>query len=214
MAIDKAVDSGALDTLFENIGNAIREKDGTTALITPGNMPAKIRAIQKTAGAEPPEKYASLVEQAKALYDGSYDAILIQETVGQVNIGFLTNGFSVQSYQSYSTEFRALGWYLVRFDKVGTAEPSTQDWRENASQGGDYGSTIRFCGKKILYGTQQIYPRIYNTGDGLGAANGDGSYLGIFIGKPDNPGAVPGNKHIVILPAEIFFGEPETATEN
>lgn len=46
MAIDKAVDSGALDTLFENIGNAIREKDGTTALITPGNMPAKIRAIQ------------------------------------------------------------------------------------------------------------------------------------------------------------------------
>lgn len=46
MAIDKAVDSKALDTLFENIGNAIREKDGTTALITPGNMPAKIRAIQ------------------------------------------------------------------------------------------------------------------------------------------------------------------------
>lgn len=46
MAVDKAVDSGALDTLFENIGNAIREKDGTTALITPGNMPAKIRAIQ------------------------------------------------------------------------------------------------------------------------------------------------------------------------
>ena len=46
MAVDKAVDSKALDTLFENIGNAIREKDGTTALITPGNMPAKIRAIQ------------------------------------------------------------------------------------------------------------------------------------------------------------------------
>lgn len=46
MAIDKAVDSRALDTMFENIGNAIREKDGTTALITPGNMPAKIRAIQ------------------------------------------------------------------------------------------------------------------------------------------------------------------------
>ena len=46
MAVDKAVDSKALDTMFENIGNAIREKDGTTALITPGNMPAKIRAIQ------------------------------------------------------------------------------------------------------------------------------------------------------------------------
>lgn len=46
MAIDKAVDSGALDTLFENIGNAIREKDGSMDLITPGNMPAKIRAIQ------------------------------------------------------------------------------------------------------------------------------------------------------------------------
>ena len=46
MAVDKAADSRALDTLFENIGNAIREKDGTTALITPGNMPAKIRAIQ------------------------------------------------------------------------------------------------------------------------------------------------------------------------
>lgn len=46
MAVDKAVDSGALDTMFKNIGNAIREKDGSTDLITPGNMPAKIRAIQ------------------------------------------------------------------------------------------------------------------------------------------------------------------------
>lgn len=46
MAIDKAVDSGALDTMFTNIGNAIREKDGSTDPITPGNMPAKIRAIQ------------------------------------------------------------------------------------------------------------------------------------------------------------------------
>ncbi len=46
MAIDKAVDSGALDAMFTDIGNAIREKDGTTALIPPGEMPAKIRAIQ------------------------------------------------------------------------------------------------------------------------------------------------------------------------
>lgn len=46
MAVDKSVDSGALDTMFKNIGNAIREKDGSTDLITPGNMPAKIRAIQ------------------------------------------------------------------------------------------------------------------------------------------------------------------------
>ena len=63
MAVDKAVDSKALDTLFENIGNAIREKDGTTALITPGNMPAKIRAIQT--GVDTSDATAAASEIAK-----------------------------------------------------------------------------------------------------------------------------------------------------
>lgn len=68
MAIDKAVDSGALDTLFENIGNAIREKDGTTALITPGNMPAKIRAIQTGVDTSDATAAASDIAQGKTAY--------------------------------------------------------------------------------------------------------------------------------------------------
>lgn len=68
MAIDKAVDSGALDTLFENIGNAIREKDGTTALITPGNMPAKIRAIRTGVDTSDATAAASDITKGKTAY--------------------------------------------------------------------------------------------------------------------------------------------------
>lgn len=68
MAIDKAVDSKALDTLFENIGNAIREKDGTTALITPGNMPAKIRAIRTGVDTSDATAAASDIASGKTAY--------------------------------------------------------------------------------------------------------------------------------------------------
>lgn len=68
MAVDKAVDSKALDTLFENIGNAIREKDGTTALITPGNMPAKIRAIQTGVDTSDATAAASDIAKGKTAY--------------------------------------------------------------------------------------------------------------------------------------------------
>lgn len=68
MAIDKAVDSKALDTLFENIGNAIREKDGTTALITPGNMPERIRAIQTGVDTSDATAAASDIAKGKTAY--------------------------------------------------------------------------------------------------------------------------------------------------
>ena len=68
MAVDKAVDSKALDTLFENIGNAIREKDGTTALITPGNMPAKIRAIRTGVDTSDATAAASDIAKGKTAY--------------------------------------------------------------------------------------------------------------------------------------------------
>lgn len=68
MAVDKAVDSGALDTLFTNIGNAIREKDGTTALIPPGNMPTKIRAIQTGVDTSDATAAASDIAKGKTAY--------------------------------------------------------------------------------------------------------------------------------------------------
>lgn len=68
MAVDKAVDSGALDTMFTNIGNAIREKDGTTALITPGNMPEKIRAIQTGVDTSDATATASDIAKGKTAY--------------------------------------------------------------------------------------------------------------------------------------------------
>lgn len=93
MAIDKAVDSGALDTLFENIGNAIREKDGTTALITPGNMPAKIRAIRtgETVKAQDKTATPSFSEQVISPdTTGGYN-YLSQVTVKAIPVTYVDN---------------------------------------------------------------------------------------------------------------------------
>lgn len=51
MAIDKAVDSAALDGLFEDIADAIRGKNGSASTYTPAQMAAAIAAIQT--GIEP-----------------------------------------------------------------------------------------------------------------------------------------------------------------
>lgn len=45
MAIDKVVDSAALDAKFTAIANAIRAKNGATGTYTPDEMPAAIAAI-------------------------------------------------------------------------------------------------------------------------------------------------------------------------
>ena len=45
----------AINTYFKNIANAIREKTGGTAFITPGQMPGEIRNI--TTGAAPIDPY-------------------------------------------------------------------------------------------------------------------------------------------------------------
>ena len=45
MAIDKAVDSTVLDGYFEDIADAIREKDGTQNTYTPAQMPTAIENI-------------------------------------------------------------------------------------------------------------------------------------------------------------------------
>lgn len=50
MAIDKAVDSTVLDGYFEDIADAIREKDGTQNTYTPAQMPTAIENIPSGGG--------------------------------------------------------------------------------------------------------------------------------------------------------------------
>lgn len=74
MAIDKAVDSTALDSALTDIANAIRTKTGGTDLLTLEQMPSEIEGIQS--GSNENWKYASKISFAGATLPDTFEVTL------------------------------------------------------------------------------------------------------------------------------------------
>lgn len=78
MAIDKAVDSTALDSALTNIANAIRTKTGGTDPLTLEQMPSEIESISGGGSSEIDEnwKYATKISFANATLPDTFEVAL------------------------------------------------------------------------------------------------------------------------------------------
>ena len=180
MAIDKAVDSTVLDGYFEDIADAIREKDGTQNTYTPAQMPTAIENIPSGGGGTP----TNLIELNKMLSDfGDYLDALVDNYTAYTN-----EPITIYTPDAESTSFmiqkRSNGKYRVVWSNYAfylcLVSNSTQSFANNY-MGNSYYKISQPLVLNVSAGTGSIVKAYYSpeftTLEGLVAAlqNSDGS---------------------------------------
>ena len=127
---------------------------------------AKLRVA---AGSDIPSAYTDKFESAKALCDIDYVNVMILEITGYLGFGFLTESFTVTSYDSTTTEFMASGWEYISYNKA-TGQWTVKNHTEAASTGDNFIKHIRHSDCYIYYNDTQIYPPADSGGSGGGTS--------------------------------------------
>lgn len=123
-------------------------------------------APQPVVGGLIPDAYKGFFDQARLLYPGDYEHLMILESDEAVAFGFMLSGFNVESYNTESTEFTASRWVYVAYNKS-KGEWKIEDWTTGTSNGNSYTKNIRYSDVYIYYGNTVIYPYVINPNPGF-----------------------------------------------
>lgn len=153
--LSKVIVTGEVNLKPENIAY------GVTIYGITGTMESK-----PIVGGLIPTAYQGYFEQARLLYPGEYEHLMILESDQAVAFGFMLNGFKVDTYSEDSTEFTASKWVYVAYNKK-TNQWKVEDWSSSTSNGNSFTKNIRYSDVYIYYGTSVIYPYIVNPTPGM-----------------------------------------------
>jgi len=107
-----------------------------------------------------PTEYAQCAVDAEALVvaaGGSYANILILENTSYIAICFLTNSFAIQTYNTTTTEYTAIGFWYAQYDKTLQTWTLT-DYTETTSTGSSFLNNGQFSTTTITYSGNKIFP--------------------------------------------------------
>lgn len=147
-ALSKVIVTGEPNLKPENIA------EGITIYGVTGTM-----QLKTSVGGNIPSAYQGYFEQARLLYPGDYEDLMILESDQAVSFGFMLDGFTVKSYNKTNTEFTASNWVYVAYNKK-TGVWKLEDWSNSTSNGNSYINNIRYCSTPIYYNGQLIYPYV------------------------------------------------------
>lgn len=136
-----------------------------------------------------PEVYESYVEHAKTMYTGDYDHMAILESSNHVSVMFMTSDFAIQTYDTASSEFTAIGWVSCTYVKSEDTWKLT-DWSETCSEGQNYVNNIRYSSTYWVYNGLILYPTnayVDCVGDGTKAV----AYVSVKLPAPYPAGITP-----------------------
>lgn len=117
-------------------------------------------------GLQIPEEYAALFLEAKNLCLASYEDFMenewvhtfVAESDTYITIGFAAeSGIAVSSYDAGTTEYSSEGWVGCLYGKDG-GEMTAQDYRQESSQGGNFGKNLRYSSCYIMCGDVCLFP--------------------------------------------------------
>lgn len=158
---------------YFDIADAIREKNGSTDEYRPDEMAEAIRAIAGSAGEEipaldMPAMYAGGFRYCREnLYTGDFAEVMFMYFEGVADtflcVVFLMDDFEILSYDPYTTEFTAVGWYSCVMQESNGAW-TTADYRNQASTGGNYIKNVKYSTCYLEYGGETLFPVPVMTG--------------------------------------------------
>lgn len=154
---------------YSDIADAIRSKNGKRISYYPSEMAKAIRSIPTESGGSSdeeddfpvlrvPDEYREYIEYAlDNLYSGNFKNLVVWDSGEWIAVSFLMNDFDITSYDPYTTEIKATGWFTCGYTKS-TGEWTAHDYRNSKSPGGNYVQYIKFASCEIVCGEQKLYP--------------------------------------------------------
>lgn len=105
-----------------------------------------------------PAEYVSYVETAKTIYTGDYSDIAIAENENYISVLFLTDSFSVETFDASTTSYTAIGVVFVTCAKATGEWDSGVDHTTTVSTGDRFIEHWVYCSRYVEYEGVTLFP--------------------------------------------------------